>query len=116
MLIRSAILGAVAVMAGCASQSPPVESTPVVAAAPTAVAAASAPASVPAATPAQPPPGWKEKRRSGELVYCKTVNSTGSMFAQEVCLTPKELEAALATQKNNAQRALDIPRTTPTQR
>jgi hypothetical protein len=110
------MLCALAVIAGCASQSPPVHSTPAVAAAPAAVAASTVQASASAATPAQPPPGWKsKKRRSGELVYCRTVNSTGSMFPQEVCLTPEELDAALAAQKNNAQRTLDIPRTVPSQ-
>ena len=93
MLVRTAVLCALAVIAGCASQSQSVPSTPDVAAAPAAVTASTEQASAPAVTPDKPPPGWKTRRRGGEILYCKTVNSTGSMFAQEVCLTPKELEA-----------------------
>jgi hypothetical protein len=132
-------LGTVAWLVGCASQAPSTAPAPV--APPTAApaAAATAPAASTTATapepaakvasaagsaddpaavkldPSAPPAGWKSRKRSGQTVYCKTVNVTGSMFPQEACLTPEQLEQALRVQKTNAKRTLEIPMTTESQ-
>jgi hypothetical protein len=115
------LLGSCALLLGCAAQGPPSPQTAVsspqktAAAQPAATQAVSAPSSAeaaPATASAGPPPGWKVKtRRSGAIYYCKVVEVTGSLFPQEVCLPPKELERVLEAQKVEAQRTLDIPRT-----
>ena len=119
------LLGSSALLLGCAAQGPPSPQTAVSAPQTTAAAqpATTQPAPVlssaeaaPTTASAGPPPGWKAKtRRSGAVYYCKVVEVTGSLFPQEVCLPPNELERVLEAQKVEAQRTLDIPRTTGTQ-
>ena len=57
------------------------------------------------------PPGWTAKTRSGDVVYCKKVDVTGSLFPKETCLYPEDLDVVLRKQKEAAQRTLDIPQT-----
>ena len=57
------------------------------------------------------PPGWTAKQRSGEVVYCKKVDVTGSMFPRETCLYPEDLDVVLRKQREAAQRTLDRPKT-----
>ena len=109
MIRTLALLGMLAVLAGCASQAPS-DPTPVATADPPPTAAqATPPASTDKVEAKGPPPGWNSKRRAGKIVYCKTVDVTGSHFPQEVCLEPAQLEAVLRQQKKQAERTLDIP-------
>jgi hypothetical protein len=101
MLRNIALLAALAVIAsGCASQ--PADT----AAAEKAKANASLPVVYQGA-----PPGWTPKKRKGELVYCKKVEVTGSLFPKETCYYAEDLDVVLRNQKESAQRTLDIPRT-----
>jgi hypothetical protein len=101
MIRNLALLGALAIAAGCASQS-----------ADTTGAASNARtnASLPVVYKGAPP-GWTAKQRSGEVVYCKKVDVTGSMFPRETCLYPEDLDVVLRKQKEGAQRTLDRPKT-----
>ncbi|HET9694119.1 MAG TPA: hypothetical protein VFP48_07025 [Steroidobacteraceae bacterium] len=106
-MIKDAALSlALAMIAGCSSLSPGVDSTPAaasaaapVAAPDAAVAAANVPASTTMAANDGPPPGWQEKKRVGETVYCRKLKVTGSRYPQEECLRPDEVDAALQAQK-----------------
>ena len=101
MIRNLALLGVLAVAGGCASQS-----ADTTAAASRAKANASLPVVYKGA-----PPGWTAKQRSGEVVYCKKVEVTGSLFPEETCLYPEDLDVVLRKQKEAAQRTLDIPQT-----
>ena len=96
---------ALAMLAGCASQSPRPDSTPAAAAVVPAVAPdAAVPTATLHASPTVaatdgPPAGWQTKVRAGETVYCRKVKVTGSRYPQEVCLRPDEVDAALQAQK-----------------
>jgi hypothetical protein len=101
-MIRSlALLGALAVAGGCASQSADTTS---------AASKAKANASLPVVYKGAPP-GWTAKTRSGDVVYCRKVDVTGSLFPKETCLYPEDLDVVLRKQKEAAQRTLDIPQT-----
>ena len=105
MLRNLALLGALAVAAaGCASQ-PDDGAT---------AEKAKANAALPVVYQGAPP-GWTAKQRSGEVVYCRKVDVTGSMFPRETCLYPEDLDVVLRKQKEAAQRTLDIPITNDTQ-
>jgi hypothetical protein len=93
----------VAQLAGCANHP---AGTPATAATPAATTAA-ATTTVPA-QPA-PPPGFKARKRNGETVYCTKVQPTGSLFPQDVCYTPQQLETLRAQQKKAADRLLTKP-------
>jgi hypothetical protein len=100
MVRNLALLAALTVIGGCASQ-------PDTAAAEKAKANAGLPVVYQGA-----PPGWTPKQRKGELVYCKKVDVTGSLFPKETCLYAEDLDVVVRKQKEAAQRTLDIPRTT----
>ena len=101
MLRNLALLGALALaVAGCASQPDD--------------GAAARKAQANAALPVVykgAPPGWTAKTRSGDVVYCRKVDVTGSLFPKETCLYPEDLDVVLRKQKEAAQRTLDIPQT-----
>jgi PBP1b-binding outer membrane lipoprotein LpoB len=94
------LIGSIAtvLLAGCATPpSPPETSTP----APVATTAAVttpvrtvAPAAEPAAAQAKPKsyPGYKQKTRDGQAVYCKKVARIGTRFEDETCMTEEEME------------------------
>ena len=110
-MIKAVVLPvALAMIAGCAVPSPRADSTP--AAATTTAPAAAPGAADPTATSQAaatvaatggPPAGWQQKERAGETVYCRKITVTGSRYAQEVCRSPGELDAALRAQKSQAQ-------------
>lgn len=54
----------------------------------------------------KPPPGFKARKRDGELVYCRTVQATGSLFPEEQCWPPEKVWAALEKQRESSQRLL----------
>ena len=106
-----ALLVALALVAGCASQSPSDDpATATAASAKPSVAQAQASGALPVVYQGAPP-GWTPKQRKGELVYCKKVEVTGSLFPKETCLYAEDLDVVLRKQKEAAQRTLDIPRT-----
>jgi uncharacterized protein YceK len=109
-MIKGVVLPiAVAMLAGCASQSSRVDSTPAAAAVAPAVASdaaiptATLDASATGAATDGPPAGWQTKLRVGETVYCRKVKITGTRYPQEVCLKPGEVDAALRAQKTQTQ-------------
>jgi hypothetical protein len=77
----------------------PVASTP-------AAATATSPEAAAPQAAFKPPPGFKARKRKGEIVYCRTVVVTGSQFPQEQCWPPEQLQAALEKQKESSQRLL----------
>jgi hypothetical protein len=105
----------VAQLTGCANQPATTPATAATPAATTAAATAATPAATTAAAtttaPAQPapPPGFKARKRNGETVYCTKVQPTGSLFPQDVCYTPQQLETLRAQQKKAADRLLTKP-------
>ena len=112
MLRYFATLVALALVAGCASQSPSDDpQTATAASAERSVAKAQASGALPVVYQGAPP-GWTPKKRKGELVYCKKVDVTGSLFPS---LYAEDLDVVLRNQKEAAQRTLDIPRTSDTQ-
>jgi hypothetical protein len=46
---------------------------------------------------------------ANETVYCTKVQPTGSLFPQDVCYTPQQLETLRAQQKKAADRLLTKP-------
>jgi Tfp pilus assembly protein FimV len=96
---------AVVLMAGCASQPQPSASEPSPAAsqAETKAAAAAAPAKTASTSTAKSYPGYKQKTRDGETVYCKKVARIGSNMAQETCLTGPEMEQMQAQAEQDRQ-------------
>jgi hypothetical protein len=92
----------------------PAEATMAATAAATAAAATTPSATAAAATTAPakatPPPGYKKRiRKDGATVYCTKLQPTGSMFPQDVCYTPEQLETLRAQQKKSADRLLNKP-------
>ena len=111
MIRNPALLVALVLVAGCASQSTSDNpATATAASAKPSVAQAQASGALPVVYQGAPP-GWAPKQRKGELVYCKKVEVTGSLFPKETCLYAEDLDVVLRKQKEAAQRTLDIPRT-----
>jgi hypothetical protein len=71
-----------------------------------ATATAAAPTTAAAKSTGKPPPGFKARKRDGELLYCRTVQSTGTHFPEERCWRPEQVEAALLKQQEDSQRLL----------
>jgi hypothetical protein len=107
---RSVASGA-PVAAVAASATPPGATATLATAKPSpAAAAAVSPGASVNRSNAKPPPGFKARRRDGELVYCRTVQSTGSHFPEEQCWPPEKVWAALERQRESSQRLLEQPR------
>jgi len=90
--MRILYLGALAILAGCASQpaadSPPKETVAL------ASAAEAAPASKASAANREykPPTGYKKRMVNGQTLYCTKMVVLGSRFPQEDCRSQSELE------------------------
>jgi hypothetical protein len=50
----------------------------------------------------KPPPGYKQRVRGGQVVYCRTEQVSGSRFEKELCWPPETLEEILETNENEA--------------
>jgi hypothetical protein len=95
--------------AGCAANPPPTPaSTAGAAASPrsptlpsTTAASATGSMSVPNSQK-KPPPGYKQRVRGGQVVYCRTEQVSGSRFEKELCWPPETLEEILETNENEA--------------
>ena len=90
--MRILYLGALAILAGCASQ-PAAESPPKETAA-LASAAENAPVAKTAAADREykPPSGYKKRVTNGQTLYCTKMVVLGSRFPQEDCRSQSELE------------------------
>jgi hypothetical protein len=91
--MRILYLGALAILAGCASppaaESPPKQAAALASAAEPAPAAAAAPAAKREFTP---PSGYKKRVANGQTIYCAKIMVLGSRFPQEDCRSQSELE------------------------
>ncbi len=110
------LLAALVALAGCASHPAATTGSEATQFAEAArVAAPPAEAPVAGSPPAEsagakdPYPGWTKRERSGQTVYCRRMEVTGSMFPQDVCMTPEQLDRALEQQSINAKRLLGKP-------
>jgi hypothetical protein len=103
--MRTVLLAALVILAGCASSSPSSDSTE--AAAPLAAQAtaetastassetAAEPADAGASEPFRAPAGYKARVENGQTVYCRKVTVLGSRFPQNVCMTEAQLREHL---------------------
>lgn len=91
---------------GAAAATAPAASVPAAAKAATATTATAAATQ----SPPKPPPGFKARKRDGQLVYCRTVQSTGSHFPEEQCWPPEKVQAALDRQREASQKLLEQQR------
>ena len=94
--MRTAVLTALCILAGCAGAPSAPDASVAETAAPAAAAAAPAAASADAKPQFKPPPGYKAKIQDWNVVYCRKTPVLGSRFPQEVCMTEAELKEHLA--------------------
>jgi hypothetical protein len=107
---RSSASGTSVAAVAASANSPGAAATRATAKPPPAAAVSGSPGAAATGSTAKPPPGFKARRRDGELVYCRTVQSTGSHFPEEQCWPPEKVWAALEKQRESSQRLLEQQR------